>query len=111
MDLAAFELADGGSVLVEVDQPDGVVPVGSRGEMLQAVGKTFEEALSRVRDAAVSALEQFQSMARRPDEVELTFGVKLDAEVGAVIARTGVEGQLEVKLTWRAPKPPAPPAG
>jgi hypothetical protein len=111
MELAAFELADGGSVLVEVEQVDGVVQVGSRGEVLQTVGKTFEEALSRVRDAAVSALEQFQSMTRRPDEVEITFGVKLDAEVGAVIARTGVEGQLGVKLTWRAPQPPATPAG
>jgi hypothetical protein len=104
MDLAAFELADGGAVLVEVDQNEGVVQVGQKGEILRTVGKTFEEALSHVRDAAVSALTQFQSMARQPDEVELKFGVKLDAEVGAVIAKTGVEGQLEVTLTWRAPK-------
>jgi hypothetical protein len=27
----------------------------------------------------------------------------LDAEMGAMIARTGIEGQLAVKLTWRAP--------
>lgn len=104
MDLAAFELADGGAVLVEVAENDGVVQVGQRGEILRTVGKTFEEALSHVRDAAVSALVQFQSMAHKPDEVEITFGVKLDAEVGAVIAKTGVEGQLEVKLTWKAPR-------
>jgi hypothetical protein len=42
-------------------------------------------------------------MTRQPDEVEIKFGVKLDAEVGALIARTGVQGQFEVKLTWRAP--------
>ncbi len=41
-------------------------------------------------------------MTRRPDELEITFGVKLDAQMGAVIARTGVEGQLEVKLTWKS---------
>jgi hypothetical protein len=66
MDLAAFELADGGSVLVEVEPGPGVTPVGRTGDVIK-------------------------------------FGVKLDAEVGAVIAKTGVEGHFEVKLTWRAP--------
>jgi hypothetical protein len=39
-------------------------------------------------------------MARQPDSVEMTFGVKLDAQAGAVIAKTGVQGHFEVKLTW-----------
>ncbi|WIX75180.1 CU044_2847 family protein [Amycolatopsis carbonis] len=33
--------------------------------------------------------------------MEIKFGVKLSAEAGAVIAKTGVEGQLEIKLKWR----------
>jgi hypothetical protein len=103
MDYANFELADGGTVLIEVDPEDGVVRVGRGGEIVQAVGKTFDESIAHVRDAAAAALHQFQSMTRRPDEVEIKFGVKLDAEVGALIARTGVQGQFEVKLTWRAP--------
>jgi Trypsin-co-occurring domain 1 len=102
-ELAAFELADGGSVLVEVDAPDRVSRVGRRDDILRSVGRTFEETLATVRNAAAAALGQFQDMAHRPDEVEITFGVKLDAEVGAVVARTGVEGQLQVKLTWHAP--------
>ena len=39
-------------------------------------------------------------MTRAPDEVELKFGIKLDAEAGAIIARTGIQGQFEVKLKW-----------
>jgi Trypsin-co-occurring domain 1 len=101
-ELARFDLADGGTVLVEVDPAAGVTRVGRQGDVIRVVGQTFDGALARVRDAATAALAQFQEMARQPDEVEIKFGVKLDAEVGAVIAKTGVTGQLEVKLTWRA---------
>jgi hypothetical protein len=101
--LASFDLADGGSVLVETEPLSPVTRVSRQGDVLRAVGQTFDDAIGRVRDAATAALGQFTSMAVRPDEVEIKFGVKLDAEVGAVIAKTGVTGQLEVTLTWRAP--------
>jgi hypothetical protein len=91
-DLVSFPLAGGGTVLVEVAERPGVARAGRASRVLAVAG---------VRDAAAAALAQFTSMTRAPDEVELKFGVKLDAEVGAVIARTGVQGQLEVKLRWR----------
>ena len=68
---------------------------------------SFERALAAVKDAASAALGQFQAMARKPDEVEIKFGVKLSAEAGAVIAKTGLEGQFEVKLKWKQPSPAA----
>jgi hypothetical protein len=102
MGLAEFGLDGGGSVLVEITQSPYESAVGRTDDVIAKVGVTFDQAIGRVRDAATAALTQFQEMTRRPDELEITFGVKLDAEVGAVIARTGVEGQLEVKLTWRS---------
>lgn len=102
-ELTRFELAEGGSVVVEVDEPPGFTRVsGRQSRILHATGESFEQALRQVRDAANSALHQFQAMSRRPDEVKLTFGVKLDVEAGAVIARTGVEGNFQVSLTWKA---------
>ncbi|MGW5051905.1 CU044_2847 family protein [Actinokineospora sp. NPDC004072] len=100
-ELVRFPLADGGSILVEVREPAGVARAGRAGRVLGEARATFEQAVAGVRDAAAAALSQFAEMTRAPDEVELKFGVKLDAEVGAVIARTGVQGQLEVKLRWR----------
>jgi hypothetical protein len=47
------------------------------------------------------AFGQLRSMSRQPDEIEIKFGVKLDAQAGAVIARTGIQGHLEVKLKWQ----------
>jgi len=105
VDLVRFELDGGGSVLVEADDATASVARAGRirdaeGRLLQVAGQTLEQGLANVRDAAAAALGQFQAMSRCPDEVEITFGVKLDAEAGAIIARTGVQGQLEVKLTW-----------
>ncbi|MEU5692439.1 CU044_2847 family protein [Actinosynnema sp. NPDC020468] len=101
VEIARFPLADGGSVLVEVDEPPGVARAGRPGRVLAEARTAFEDAVGQVRDAASAALAQFTSMTRAPDEVELKFGLKLDVEAGAVVARTGVQGQFEVKLKWR----------
>lgn len=100
-ELVRFPLAVGGSVVVELDERPGVAPAGHRSGVLREARITFEKAVGEVRDAAAAALAQFTEMTRAPDEVELKFGVKLDAEAGAVIARTGIHGQFEVKLKWR----------
>jgi hypothetical protein len=106
MKVVQFHLEAGGSVLIEVDDSPHEDPVGRGQDVVNQVGVSFDRALGGVRSAAEAALGQFQQMTRRPDELEITFGVKLDAEMGAVIARTGIGGQLEVKLTWKADSSP-----
>jgi hypothetical protein len=104
-ELVRFPLADGGSVLVEVDERPGVSRAGRASGVVREARTTFEKAVAEVRDAAAGALAQFTAMTRAPDEVELKFGIKLDAEAGAIIARTGIQGQLEVKLRWYREEP------
>jgi hypothetical protein len=99
-ELVQFTLANGATVVAEVDTTPGVSRASRDGMLAKATG-TLEDALTRVRDAAAAALLQFQDMARQPDGIEITFGVKLDAQAGAVIAKTGVEGHFEVKVTWK----------
>lgn len=97
-DFVRFPLADGGSVVVEVEVEPGLERASVPSGVLRKATTTFEHALSEVRAAAGAALAQFRDLG--PDEVELKFGVKLDAQAGAVIARTGLQGQFEVKLKW-----------
>jgi len=108
-DVIQFPLDCGSSVLVEVAPPPGVSRVGRHDTVLQDARLSFEKALTGVRDAASAALGQFQSMGHRPDQIEITFGVKLDAKLGAIIAETGVQGALEIKLTWRRGDAPPEP--
>lgn len=38
----------------------------------------------------------------KPDRLELEFGLRLDAEVGAVIAKASGQTHLKVTLSWEA---------
>lgn len=92
-------------VLVEVEPVPGLERAGRPADMLREASQTLEKAIGQVRDAAAAAVAQFAEMPRRPDEMELKFGLKLDAQAGAVIARTGLQGHFEVKLKWNGEKP------
>jgi len=85
---------------VEAEPVPGLERAGRTADLLRDASQSLEQALAQVRDAAAAAVTQFVEMQRRPDEVELKFGVKLDAQAGAVIARTGLQGHFEVKLKW-----------
>ncbi|WP_158884670.1 CU044_2847 family protein [Amycolatopsis anabasis] len=103
-----FALEEGGSVLVEVEEEPGLARASRASGVVRQASASFERALHEVRSAATAALAQFREMG--PDEVELKFGVKLDAQAGAVIAKTGLQGQFEIKLKWLAAESTDEPA-
>ncbi|GGL10872.1 hypothetical protein Sme01_15660 [Sphaerisporangium melleum] len=100
-ELMRMPLADGGQVVVEVSENEPGVHRVSRGGngRIEAAVDSLQVALQPIREAAEAALETFRKSG--PDEVEIELGVKLNAEAGAVIAKSSVEGHLTVKLTWR----------
>ena len=97
------------AVVIEVDDREpGFHPVG-RKEAIAEAKKRFEEGLAEVKDAAKRALDTFRGGDLSPDGVELEFGVRFNAEIGAVVAKTTAEGHLIVRLTWSAdPGQPGP---
>jgi hypothetical protein len=97
-DLVRFRLEDGGVVTVEVQDEPGVERTSRASGVIEEARSSFEEALDSIRHVASAAVTQFRGMAHRPDEVEIKFGVRLDARAGAVIAQAGMQGQLEIKV-------------
>ena len=104
--LAKFVLSDGSSVVAEVDDEPFE---SSRGVMRGAVAspeivvkanETFDTAIDRVRDAAETMLNRLTSLTRPPDELAVEFGVKLNAETGAVIAKVATEANFKINLKW-----------
>ncbi|MEV4568532.1 CU044_2847 family protein [Nonomuraea sp. NPDC049419] len=99
---------DGGSVLVETAYEDvnrgDWAPAGVGADAIRDAKIRLEDALTHVRDAAVTTLKTFRDVPIGPDEVEVEFGVKLASEAGAVIAKAKAEGHLTVKLRWKAPE-------
>ncbi|MFE7271734.1 CU044_2847 family protein [Streptomyces sp. NPDC057623] len=101
--LLRFPSQDGESVLVvEVaeDEP-GVVEVSRLGDAVADATASFEEGVDRIRNATVSALRRLRDMPQRPDEVSLEFGMRFNAELGAVIAKSQGEAHMKVTMTWR----------
>jgi hypothetical protein len=74
---------------------------GSKG--LAVVRDLFGEGMALAQNSAARVVESMRQMneAIKPDEFELQFAIKLDTEVGAIIAKTSTEAQLQVKMTWK----------
>ena|SRR2546428_6711675 len=96
--LVEFPLEEGGSVVVEVDEPDmGGTVRAARGDVIEQAKDTVEDALNKVLPAAHSVVEKLQGM--RPNEIEVTFGISMSFKAGAFIT-AGSEANFEVKVRW-----------
>ena len=102
-ELVQFTLSDGNSLLVEVDDQEPGIQRASRVDDFIVQAKvSLDGAMDQIRAMAAVTLAKLAELPHRPDDIEVEFGVRLNAEAGAVIARTQAEGHLKVKLTWKA---------
>jgi hypothetical protein len=109
--LVGFATQEGPQVFVEIDDREpGFRPVG-RSDAIAEAKKTFESALSDINQAAEKAVQVLRGGQLRPDGMELQFGVRFNAEVGAVVAKTAAEAHLTVKLIWAPEQTGAPDSG
>ncbi|MDX6565713.1 MAG: hypothetical protein QOE10_1375 [Gaiellales bacterium] len=105
--IVEFPLDAGGTVLVDVDD---VARIGAvrRGiaptELITRADQSVEAAFARVKPAAAALVADLRSVADPPDQIEVTFGIRLSGEVGAVIAKTAAEANFSVRLSWSRPK-------
>jgi len=103
--LVEFPLDQGGSVLVEIDEPPaGVTTRGlgnDRSALVEKASKTFEDTTAAVTPAAHSLITRLRSIADPPDEVGIEFGVQLSAQTGAFIASVAADANFKVSMTWR----------
>ncbi len=73
-------------------------------EKLERWAAHSQTALNRAMDTIAEMAQRTAELRERvPTEftkAEVTFGVKLDYEAGALLTRGGAEGSITVKLTW-----------
>lgn len=99
--LVKFPLEDGGFICVEVEIEDDEADVIEVSRGLHQASKTLESALETVKPTASAIIQKFRFISDPPDEIEVEFGLKLNAEVGALITNAGAEAHYTVKLTWK----------
>lgn len=105
-DAVQFTLADGTVVLVAPPARAGTGAVGI-GTRLESAARSLRESLAPVTSAASEVIGEFRALAQRPDEVEVTFGVALDAKLGAVLTSANTSAHLSVTLRWNGNQDPA----
>lgn len=97
-------------VVVEVGMGEsGIVRAARPGQIAATAVRSLAESFDQIRAAAEVALGRLKNLSVRPSTIELELGVKLNAEAGAVIARTSAEGNFVVKLVWEAERPAREP--
>lgn len=101
--LIQFPLEDGSYILVEIEESEpeeSVGRIGRQEDILQKTEQTFETALDRIKPIANTIISKLRSLNQPADEVEVKFGIKMNAAAGAIIASASVEGNYEITLKW-----------
>jgi hypothetical protein len=102
-----FTIDDGAPILVEFTPRPGVVQASrSPSETAEQAAKALDSAMNTIYHMARRTTATIDALVDRPSEFELSFGIKLDAEAGAIIAKAGVEASLGVKMTWEREENP-----
>jgi hypothetical protein len=97
--IVEFPLESGESILVEVDEPSDRIGLGD--EIAEKAQKTFESALSTIKPVASTIINKVRSLNEPANEVEVKFGIKMTAGLGAVVASGNAEVNYEITLKWK----------
>jgi hypothetical protein len=89
-------------VLIEVTREPGLRDVAIKPEEIaMKSAEAIESAMATIQHMSRRLVATVGDMPRRPTQVDIEFGMKLQAEAGlAVIAKAAVEATMTVKLSW-----------
>ena len=105
--LVRMDLAEGGSVLVEVvDTDSGPLTRGGRaGQLVTDAGATLDSALDQLGPVVRGVVTKLREAADWPDEVTVEFSIKLSADANVIIARTAGEANFKISMRWSREAP------
>ena len=102
--LVKMDLADGGSVLVEVEDavaaPGPVTRGGRTDKLVTDAGATLESALDQLGPVVKGVVTRLREAADWPDEVTVEFSITLSADANVIIARTAGEANFRISMHW-----------
>ncbi len=106
MSKATIDAGEQESILVEFAPRPGVRQVSLLPEDLaEKSAQALDKAMSTIRQMSQRVTKTVKNidLVDRPSKVVLEFGLKLDAEAGALIAKASTEAGFKVVLTWEQP--------
>ncbi|WP_345555907.1 CU044_2847 family protein [Streptomonospora halophila] len=95
--VTSYHLEDGTTVRFEAAAVEGFAPAGP-GQIAGSVREAVEPAVR----AAKEVLTGIRTIG--PDEVQVTFGIKVSGDANWLVARAKSEANFEVTLHWHPAK-------
>lgn len=99
-----FVLDERSPILVEFETPDAQATPLSDAAQTQASAQAVNSALNSVRNMAKMMSEAMADLPNAPAQMDVRFGIRLDASGKAFVVESGESASLAVTLTW-APQP------
>jgi hypothetical protein len=100
--IVKFPLESGEFIFVELDEAAATDNrIGLREQVVTTAQQTFESALETVKPIANAIITKVGSLKQPADEVEVKFGIKISAQLGAVVASGSSEVNYEITLKWK----------
>ena len=94
-------------ILVEFENESGLRSVSNDPEELLEKSKmAIERSMATIQGMAKKAIKAIQGIpiSERPSKVEFQFGIKMNGEAGAMVAKVGGEAAITVTMTWEHEK-------
>jgi len=89
-------------VLVEFEEESGVYQAGADlGDLTKKSEKALEKSMNTIHNMSARMVHAVEKLDMIPSSFELSFGIKLTAQAGALITKVGGEANINVKLTWK----------
>jgi hypothetical protein len=97
-----FTINDDVTIFVEFPTEAGGFRETSRSsaDFAQKSAEALQQAMDSIHHMANRVSIMIDKISDRPSQVEVSFGIKFNSEVGAVIAVAGMECSIDVKLIW-----------
>ena len=99
----SMQAAEDITILVDFPDPSGLVQASLGPDLdkwLEKSKESLDRAMTTITGMAYRAAELRDRIPDDFTQAEIEFGVKLDYEAGALLAKAGAEGNISVKLTW-----------
>jgi hypothetical protein len=100
--LIEFPLEGGGSITAEVEESPGKTIRGAGSAVvLEKAQQTFEASLERIKPAAAAIIARLRELRDSPEQVNVEFGITMNAAAGVVVASSGVNAHFKISITWK----------
>lgn len=101
-DLVEYQLTNGGSIFIEVEESQAIGgrPVSMGGQIMQTAKEIVNVYMPLI-DFAKDFRDKVKDAIVDADEINLEFGAKIGADVGCIIAKSQVEANFKVSITWK----------